>query len=45
MRLRPGRTLPDAALGVFGVIDDRASVATMWRSLGLTVVQVTEGLF
>ncbi|MGW4958017.1 phosphatase domain-containing protein [Nonomuraea sp. NPDC004186] len=30
---------------VFGVIDDRASVVAMWRSLGLTVVQVAEGRF
>lgn len=30
---------------VFGVIDDRASVVAMWRSLGLTVVQVAEGNF
>jgi hypothetical protein len=30
---------------VFGVIDDRASVVTMWRRLGLTVVQVAEGNF
>ncbi|WP_450097536.1 phosphatase domain-containing protein [Spongiactinospora rosea] len=30
---------------VFGVIDDRASVVAMWRSLDLTVVQVAEGAF
>ncbi|MEU1730679.1 hypothetical protein [Streptosporangium sp. NPDC020145] len=28
---------------VAGVIDDRASVTAMWRSLGLTVLQVAEG--
>jgi hypothetical protein len=30
---------------VAGVIDDRASVVAMWRSLGLTVFQVAEGDF
>lgn len=34
-----------AHLGVAGVIDDRASVVAMWRSLGLTVFQVAEGDF
>lgn len=34
-----------ASLDVFGVIDDRATVVAMWRSLGLTVVQVAEGAF
>jgi hypothetical protein len=30
---------------VTGVIDDRAKVVAMWRSLGLTCVQVAEGNF
>ncbi|GAA1255263.1 NIF family HAD-type phosphatase [Sphaerisporangium rubeum] len=30
---------------VTGVIDDRRSVVAMWRSLGLTVLQVAEGDF
>ncbi len=30
---------------VLGVIADRASVVAMWRSLGLTVLQVAEGNF
>jgi hypothetical protein len=34
-----------AHLDVFGVIDDRAQVVAMWRSLGLTVVQAAEGNF
>lgn len=28
---------------IAGVIDDRAAVVRMWRSLGLTVLQVAEG--
>ncbi|MDH2424781.1 hypothetical protein [Sphaerisporangium sp. TRM90804] len=34
-----------AHLDVFGVLDDRAGVVAMWRSLGLTVLQVAEGDF
>ncbi|MEU6716003.1 hypothetical protein ABZ897_31440 [Nonomuraea sp. NPDC046802] len=34
-----------AHLDVFGVIDDRAAVVAMFRSAGLTVLQVAEGNF
>lgn len=30
---------------IAGVIDDRANVTAMWRSLGLTVLQVAEGKY
>ena len=32
-----------AGRDIAGVIDDRANVVRMWRSLGLTVLQVAEG--
>jgi hypothetical protein len=34
-----------AHLDITGVIDDRKPVVAMWRSLGLTVLQVAEGDF